>query len=333
MTGLRRLCLSAALLCGCGFYPFDPAVPKALQNEKARTILSGRLSLWLQRFDGSVLSLEVGNGSFVVSEVPELANLSAFIPGSEGYALDAQRRLTPSSSRASGVLAAAHWPGGTECYVRADRAAVCLDNNLSEYILTAPGSAQAITATTEQVCVVRTSGEVDCFAIDEGGAFGPAQRIAGIRGATAIASAMDTASTTYTCALVNDEVDRGRVRCWGANYSGQLGSGVVTTQSLGPQTVQDARGNELAGVTQIDVKSGRGCAVDEKGSVWCWGTSVFAHKDSRAAAQVAKLRTATLVSIGGWMDCALLMDATVACWGDGRTIDLNPALFFVPLPN
>lgn len=318
---------------GCGFYPYDPAVPAGLKDVRAKAILSGRLALWVQRIDGSVLSLEVGNGSGVVSEVPALANISAFIPGSEGYALDAQRRLTNSSSTATGILAAAHWPGGTDCYVRADRAAVCLGNGLAEYTLTPAGTAQTISATAEQVCVVRATGEVDCFAIATGGAFGSAQRIAGVVGATAIASAMDTMDTTYTCALVNEPTASGQVRCWGANYLGQLGSGQVTTQSLGVQVVRDGKGNPLSGAVQLDVKSGRGCVVKDDGAVWCWGTSVFAVKQSKAAGQVAKLHTATSISIGGWMDCALLADGTVACWGDGRTIDLEPTIFFVPLPN
>jgi alpha-tubulin suppressor-like RCC1 family protein len=65
----------------------------------------------------------------------------------------------------------------------------------------------------------------------------------------------------HTCALLGD----GTVRCWGSNYSGQLGDG-TTTQRNTPATVSG-----LSGATAIAAGEYHTCALLGDGTVRCWG--------------------------------------------------------------
>ncbi len=73
----------------------------------------------------------------------------------------------------------------------------------------------------------------------------------------------------HTCALLAS----GRVRCWGANGSGQLGLG--HTLQIGDDETPGTQGPVDVGgaVTQIAVGYAHTCALLEGGAVRCWGQS------------------------------------------------------------
>ncbi|NPA91016.1 MAG: RCC1 repeat-containing protein, partial [Chloroflexi bacterium] len=66
----------------------------------------------------------------------------------------------------------------------------------------------------------------------------------------------------HTCALLED----GRVRCWGANGSGQLGNGSTTSSST-PVDVVNLGGRAKA----IATGWAHTCALLMDGQVRCWG--------------------------------------------------------------
>jgi alpha-tubulin suppressor-like RCC1 family protein len=86
-------------------------------------------------------------------------------------------------------------------------------------------------------CAVLSGGAVQCWGDNGSGELGngttsrpdggAAVLVSGLNGATAV-----VAGNGYSCALLSDH----SVKCWGANYSGQLGNG-ATTNSPTPVTV------------------------------------------------------------------------------------------------
>jgi len=67
----------------------------------------------------------------------------------------------------------------------------------------------------------------------------------------------------HTCGLTADAT----VRCWGANYAGQLGIGAVT-RAPGIQDVV-----ELSAVGLLASGAGHNCAASQDGKIYCWGVN------------------------------------------------------------
>jgi alpha-tubulin suppressor-like RCC1 family protein len=104
------------------------------------------------------------------------------------------------------------------------------------------------------------------------------------------------AAAFHTCARRTD----GRVRCWGQNDLGQLGSGAALpgVDQLLPVAVRNAGNDgELAGVTQMDVTDMTTCVRLQNGQARCWGTGEdgnLGNGSSTPAASVpVKVRIAT----------------------------------------
>ncbi len=140
-----------------------------------------------------------------------------------------------------------------------------------------------------------------------------------VPGLTGVAQVVTT-PTGATCALHRD----GRVRCWGTNRSGELGTG-----PLGDSTLCDALGPcrpspvlvpGLSDVVQLATSLGTVCAVRGDGSVWCWGGNDALLPDggsptpmrAAAIANVARLWRFT----GGWI--------TRAASGHYRSYSIGP---------
>jgi alpha-tubulin suppressor-like RCC1 family protein len=79
------------------------------------------------------------------------------------------------------------------------------------------------------------------------------------------------AGPDFSCALLTS----GQVRCWGANFHGQLGTGPDRDHSLVPVTVLSSGGGPLTNVTSLSVGSLHVCAVLSSGGAKCWGANTF----------------------------------------------------------
>ena len=115
----------------------------------------------------------------------------------------------------------------------------------------------------------------------------------------------------YTCGLI----DTGDARCWGDNFSGQLGTG-TSDYSATPALV--AGGLRFANVSAAGIR--HACGLTTAGAAYCWGeygllgTGELAG--SLAPVAVAGGHTFTVISSGGGHSCALTPTGDAYCWGN-----------------
>ncbi len=124
------------------------------------------------------------------------------------------------------------------------------------------------------------------------------------------------------CALLDD----GTVACWGANGAGQLGRG----ETEGVRLVDSSTAVKVVGLSNI-TSLDHTCAVDEGGSVWCWGTGPFSWTGDGGVLSATHttpvkldLPPVTRVARSFETACALLASGEVRCWGSNALGQLGP---------
>ena len=150
------------------------------------------------------------------------------------------------------------------------------------------------------------------------GSVGPVDLGAG-RTAVAISAGLNSA-----CAIL----DNGTLRCWGANASGQLGTG--TTENVGdnetPGSIAPVNLGSGRTATAVSVGNAHVCALLDNGTVKCWGagaggrlgygnTNNVLNPGSVGAVDLGTGRSATAIAAGEAHTCAVLDDGNVRCWG------------------
>lgn len=208
---------------------------------------------------------------------------------------------------------------------------------------------QEITAGALHTCAVLADDDVACWGANFFGQLGDG----GTDGAPSAVSVGDDAGDAFdsvrtvaagghhTCALMTN----GRVRCWGANGSGQLGSGEADASSV-PVPVGAEGGGELSAIVGLSAGDRHTCAVSRSGSVRCWGANSAGQvgdgatsDHDRAVAVVGlgghgQLDDVDEVAAGSEHTCALLDDGRLNCWGangDGQLADREVATASSPV--
>ncbi|MDD9941863.1 MAG: hypothetical protein OXU20_12535 [Myxococcales bacterium] len=146
--------------------------------------------------------------------------------------------------------------------------------------------------------------------------------------ATAIA-----AGGEHTCAVLQG----GSVKCWGANYDGELGQGHTETRGAQPGELGQALATVDLGVgaVAVDVVAGEdhSCALLDDSRVKCWGYNGNGRLglgdtedrgdqpdemgDALGVVELGKMRVQQIAAnAGGSHSCALLEGGQVKCWGD-----------------
>jgi len=125
----------------------------------------------------------------------------------------------------------------------------------------------AIAAGAEHTCALTSGGAMWCWGANASGQLGDGTNVN--RNTPVNVSKLSEgvatilAGSEHTCALTSG----GAMRCWGANYSGQLGDGTNVNRNM-PVNVSGL----WWGVTEIAAGSEHTCAV-VAGGVRCWGAN------------------------------------------------------------
>ena len=189
--------------------------------------------------------------------------------------------------------------------------------------VTGISDAAAVSAGGEHTCALHENGEVSCWGDNWRGELGTGEagnefdspvpvKAAGIDDAVGVSS-----GDWHTCALR----ESGSVSCWGGNWTGELGTGVVLENfiSADPVTVEN-----LSDAAAISAGSGYTCAVHESGSVSCWGDnnlgqlgnpSVLGFSPEPVAVQGINDVIALTTGAGGGHSCAIQESGETSCWG------------------
>jgi len=253
--------------------------------------------------------------------IPVPVDLSPFIP----------------TDRAFWVVAAG---GGHTCVTDADRAEgriVCWGLNRNgqlgngsaadssaRVLVSGVTNARSVEAGLNHTCAVLDTGQVQCWGQNTFGQLGDGGTADQSTPGNVLAPAPPpppppaapgsetiSAGSQHTCAVVAG----GRVRCWGFNSSGQLGTGDRGERQV-PADVRD-----LADAVQVSAGSIHTCAVRRGGQVSCWGRNASGQLgdgtrvDRNTPVTVVGLTDAVQVSAGLNHSCAVLRGGTVRCWG------------------
>jgi alpha-tubulin suppressor-like RCC1 family protein len=188
-------------------------------------------------------------------------------------------------------------------------------------------------------CALSSDGTVHCWGNNEDGQLGdnslvnspfPVQ-VAELTDATAI-----SAGTYHTCAITGEETGR-RAYCWGGNFNNQAGVAVGEETKV-PVRVTASSGTPLAGYTAISSGAVHTCAMKPSGgqgghTVVCWGSNFGGQLGNgdmqsehsvpmgsvRQKSDMAEIKDFVSGSLaaGENSTCAIRMDGSVWCWGDG----------------
>ncbi|MGA1522186.1 MAG: RCC1 domain-containing protein, partial [Ilumatobacteraceae bacterium] len=145
--------------------------------------------------------------------------------------------------------------------------------------------------------------------------------------------------SSTSCAIDTD----GDLRCWGDGSMGALGTGSTGSVGSGSGTamadlepVVIPAMDPAARFVAVDGGVQFTCALDDLGSVWCWGRNeasqlgldsdaIWVHPDS-IVAPVDLGATAESISVGPYHSCAVLTGGSVRCWGFDRSGSLGVGL-------
>jgi alpha-tubulin suppressor-like RCC1 family protein len=122
------------------------------------------------------------------------------------------------------------------------------------------------------------------------------------------------AGSQKTCAILNT----GAVRCWGGNYSGEVGDGTVVNRSMPTLPV-----GLTSDVSSVSVGNRHVCASLSSGGARCWGDNGYGQLgDGSESVRTLPADIVSLgnqvnsVSIGAVQVCTTLSTGSVKCWGE-----------------
>lgn len=176
------------------------------------------------------------------------------------------------------------------------------------------------TSTAPNTCTSGTIGSVPCYK-------SPVQ-VTGITNATSVSTQRGGGGGSFTCATLSG----GAVKCWGANYFGQLGNGTNTGPEACLGSACSTSPVSVSGITNAaSVSTGwhHACALLSDGTIKCWGSNSAGQlgngtsSDSTTPVSVSGITNASKISAGQDSTCAVLTDGSVKCWGYNTTGQLG----------
>lgn len=179
--------------------------------------------------------------------------------------------------------------------------------------------AKDVAAGNAHTCALLAGGSVLCWGRNDliGGGTPAvdytAAAVPGISGATAI-----SAGGGHTC-VITETGGMSTLKCWGNNYSGELGAGGGPLYSLAPVDIPN-----VTGATAVAAGWAHSCAVANSsggGIVKCWGQNDFGQLGNGVVSyrttpvDIGGISGATAIGSGGTHNCAVVANRVLKCWG------------------
>jgi alpha-tubulin suppressor-like RCC1 family protein len=175
-----------------------------------------------------------------------------------------------------------------------------------------------ITAGESHTCARTTSGGVKCWGLNEEGQLGDGTFIhrslpVGVSGLGSGVAVL-AAGHHHTCVVTG----MGGVKCWGMNFSGQLGNDSTVDSNIPVNVV-----GLDSGVIAVEAGDEHTCALTSSGGVKCWGWDGYGQLgngtssgSSSTPVDVVGLNSGVVaIATGGDHTCALTTTGSVKCWG------------------
>jgi alpha-tubulin suppressor-like RCC1 family protein len=189
-------------------------------------------------------------------------------------------------------------------------------------------------------CAVTSTGKAYCWGNNASGQLGTGATGANQASPVAVDTttgltdtnvAKISAGNDYTCAVTT----AGRAYCWGANSSGQLGTGSGSATSS-PTAVDTSTGLTTTNVAQISAGQAHTCAVTTAGRAYCFGDDGLGQLGNGATTgtqlspsavdTTTGLTTTNVASItanGQEATCAVTTAGRAYCWGADSYAELG----------
>ncbi|MCB1397515.1 MAG: hypothetical protein H6898_16770 [Rhodobacter sp.] len=198
-----------------------------------------------------------------------------------------------------------------------------LEQSLTPIVVPGMTRTVSISAGYRHVCGLQARGQLYCWGFGYAGQIGVGttedamspRRVRSLRRR----SAEVALGWVHTCARQRN----GRVNCWGAGSSGQLGIGSTTNQLVPVQV------GGLRNVATLALGALHSCAVLERGRVRCWGRNDSGQlgdgttTDRLNRVRVRGLSRVAQVALGDSSSCALRNNGRVRCWGNNAAGQLG----------
>ena len=176
----------------------------------------------------------------------------------------------------------------------------------------------AISASHNHTCALTAQGTVKCWGYNRHGELGNNTTVNQLAPATV--QGLDERAIKiavggfHSCALLSDKT----VRCWGANWHGQIGDG-STKQRITPVFVKNLEN----GVRTIVAGKYHTCAIITNWDVKCWGYNRYGQQgnggtvDNKIPRKAINLGTGVdAIAAGELHTCAVTKNDRTKCWGD-----------------
>lgn len=183
----------------------------------------------------------------------------------------------------------------------------------------------ALAAGGDHACRLNQVGAVECWGDNRFGQLGDGTTTDRYSPTAVSGLSQDVvdidAGDKHTCAVLAS----GTLKCWGRNFSGQLGDG-TTTDRPSPVIVTG-----LGSITSVTVGSGHTCALSTSGQVSCWGDNVTGQLgDDQGCGRscpvpVSPIGLGSVASVvaGGLHTCAVTKTGGAKCWGSDSNGELG----------